>query len=325
MSSVATAVPLTASDSAVSRRLRITPSMCGQTSLFAGQIGDWAWDTVSRLCGTDVLTATNASGAPTYLAFYYFRIRGTPALHPGALRFGDTLDVTSKAYNFGSESVLTVHRICKAAEGGAPEADALGHEELYEQPQPGRIYAETFNRWITRSDGKSNESLIKSSPVGFQYAHLPLLPDEYSPRRAYGDARARGTFHDVDSAEYRLTVDRFPLRYAVDVIRDVNGVGLIYFASYFSMVDWAIWQLARHQGRSEQAFLSRVVLDQQLCFLGNAALDTTFDIDVQHWERVGGGEELFNVKMREGAQGRDIAVATVKVRFDAASEGGRRG
>lgn len=82
MSSVATAVPLTASDSAVSRRLRITPSMCGQTSLFAGQIGDWAWDTVSRLCGTDVLTATNDAGSPTYLAFYYFRIRGTPRCIP---------------------------------------------------------------------------------------------------------------------------------------------------------------------------------------------------------------------------------------------------
>ncbi|MFP2957523.1 LnmK family bifunctional acyltransferase/decarboxylase [Myxococcus sp. 1LA] len=325
MSSVASAVPLAAPDSVVRRRLRITPSMCGQTSLVAGQIGDWAWDTVTRLCGTDVLTATNASGAPTYLAFYYFRIRGDAGLHPGALRFGDTLDVTSKAYNFGSESVLTVHRICKAPDGFGPEEDAFDHEELYERPRPGRLYAETFNRWITRADGKSNEGLIKSSPVGFQYAHLPLLPEAYSPRRAYGDARARGTFHDVDSAEYRRTVDRFPLRYAVDVIRDVNGVGLIYFASYFSVVDWAIWQLAKHQGRGEQTFLSRVVLDQQLCFLGNAALDTTFDIDVQHWARLGGEEELFNVRIREGAQGRDIAVATVKLRFDAASEGGHRG
>ena len=81
----------------VYRRVTVKPAMSGHNSLFVGQIGDWTWDTVTALCGTNVFTATNASGAPTYLAFYYFHLRGSPVLHSAGLTFGDRLEVVSTA------------------------------------------------------------------------------------------------------------------------------------------------------------------------------------------------------------------------------------
>src|SRR5579872_5481226 len=190
----------------VYRQVTIKPAMSGHNSLFVGQIGDWTWDAVTALCGTNVYSATNASGAPTYLAFYYFHLKGSPAFHFKGLTFGDRLDVVSTPFNFGSESILTLHRIQKEK----PEEIAgqpIDLEEFYDCPKDDCLYVETFNRWIARSRDKSNQDLVRSSPVDFKYEHLCSLPDRYSPRLVCGNARINNTFHDEQSFEYICAVD----------------------------------------------------------------------------------------------------------------------
>jgi len=96
----------TVGTSSVYRRLTVKPAMSGHNSLFVGQIGDWTWDTVAALCGTNVFNAANASGAPTYLAFYYFHLRSSPTIHVTGLTFGDRLEVSSSLFNFGASRFL---------------------------------------------------------------------------------------------------------------------------------------------------------------------------------------------------------------------------
>src|SRR4051794_20156326 len=153
------------------RDVTVTPAMCGYNSLFVGQVGDWTWQTVSELCGTDAFTARDETGAPTYLAFYYFHVRGSHDMHLRRLTFGDRLRVLSASYGYGSESVLTLHRIALA---GAPEAGAaeLDPMEFFERPLPGCLYVETFNRWVTRSVARSNRDLVRSAPADFRHEHL---------------------------------------------------------------------------------------------------------------------------------------------------------
>src|SRR5437588_4159289 len=103
---------------AVTRTEVVRPAMCGHNALFVGQIGDWTWDAVSALCGTDVLRARNRAGTPTYLSFYYYRIRGSRRFHLRTPTFGDTLHVASRLFDFGSEAVLTLHRIARSPAGG---------------------------------------------------------------------------------------------------------------------------------------------------------------------------------------------------------------
>ena len=108
-----------------------------------------------------------------------------------------------------------------------------------------------------------------------------------------------------------------PLRaeYHVDPSRDLNGVGLLYFAAYFSIVDWALLQLWRRLGRSDRSFLERVVLDQQLCYLGNADAGCTIAADVQRW-RVDDGE-VVDVVLRDRDEDRVIAVSTLHLVVEA--------
>jgi probable biosynthetic protein (TIGR04098 family) len=304
--------------SSVYRRVTVKPAMSGHNSLFVGQIGDWTWDTVTALCGTNVYNATNANGAPTYLAFYYFHVKGSPIIHPASLRFGDRLEVLSTPFNFGSESILTLHRI-KKEEQSEIATQPIDLEEFYDFPRNDCLYVETFNRWIARSREKSNQDLIKSSPVDFKYAHLGALPERYSPRLVCGNARINNTFHDTQSPDHVCVVDDFHTEYRIDITRDINAVGLVYFAAYFSVINGALLKLWRHLGRSTQSFLNRVVLDHKLCYFGNADLDSLLRIKLRSWRKAGDpGHEVYNAVIQDCETTRVIAVSTMQVLTDEA-------
>lgn len=303
----------TVGGSSAFRRVTVKPAMSGHNSLFVGQIGDWTWDTVAALCGTNVFNAVNSGGAPTYLAFYYFHLRSSPTIHVTGLTFGDRLEVSSTLFNFGSESILALHRIRKEKNDETP-MQPLDLEEFYDSPRSDCLYAETFNRWIARSREKSNQGLIKSSPVDFRHAHLRSLPDRYSPRAVCGYARANHTFHNPQSAEYAEVVENFQTEYRIDITRDINGVGLVYFASYFSIIDGALLRLWRHLGRSAQSFLDRIVLDHKLCYLGNADIDSVLRITLRSWRKIDDpGREVFNVVLEDCETAKVIAVSTIHV------------
>lgn len=311
------AVPEVRGTDTLTRREVVRPGMCGHNSLFVGQVGDWTWDAVSALCGVDTLRATDPSGAPTYLSFYYYRVRGSRRFHLRTPSFGDRLRVTSRLFDFGSESILTLHRITPDG-GGTPGGERVDVDEFYRFADPDCLYVENFNRWISRSAARSNENLVRSSPVGFRHQHLPGLPERYSPRVACHRARTGLSF--LDPAGYRPEGPPWTVDYEVDISRDLNGVGLLYFASYFALVDWALLRFWRWLGRTDAAFLDRVVLDQQLCCLGNTDGGRILTMTLRRWRPVVAtppgaagilGAEAFDVVLRERDGGRVLAVCTL--------------
>ncbi|MFE1950790.1 LnmK family bifunctional acyltransferase/decarboxylase [Streptomyces sp. NPDC059524] len=315
MTITSTATTATDTGHGITRTVTVRPGMCGPGSLFPGQLGDWTWETVTAQCGTDVFSARDASGNPTYLAFYYFRVRGDRTLHPRSLTFGDRLTVTSGCYDQGTESVLTLHRVDRA---GTPGADRpLDLAEFYERPRGGTLYVENFNRWVTRSAPDSNQGLVKSSPPDFRNDGLPALPAAYSPRAVYREARGAHTFRAPNEPGFTPLDTTVEIEHPVDVVRDVNGVGLLYFASYFSMIDEAALALWRRLGRSDRAFLRRVVVDQQVCYLGNADLDSVLVLGAHaRTSTTTPGEEIVDVVIRDRDSGRVIAVSTLHTVHD---------
>lgn len=269
-------------DGSFARAEVVTPAMCGHNSLFAGRLGDWTWDAVSAASGVDAYRAHDASGAPTYLSFHYFRIRGSRAFHPLQLTFGDRLDVVSRVYGLGSESLLTVHRVARGD-------DAL--------------HVENVNRWISRSRPDTNRDLVRASPVGYDHHRLAPVPAGLDPRRAYTGARRDLTFRPLPFGRPPLTFE-----YPVEASRDLNGVGLLYFASYFSVVDWAVLRLWRHFGRDTATFLGRAVLDHQLLYLGNADADSVLTIEVGARPEAGG--EVVDTVVHDRDTAEVLAVST---------------
>jgi probable biosynthetic protein (TIGR04098 family) len=298
----------------VTRTEVVRPAMCGHNSLFVGRIGDWTWDAVSDQCGTDVLRARDVSGAPTYLSFYYYRLRGSRRFHLRTPTFGDRLRVVSGVFGFGSESVLTLHRITRAGTQTPDIPEPLDADDFYAFGDQDCLYVENFNRWVTRGAERSNQGLVRSSPADFRHRHLPTLPERYSPRLACQLARERLSFLEDDAGEHVAVGAEFGVDYEVEPSRDLNGVGLLYFASYFSIVDWVTLRWWRHAGRTDEAFLERVAVDQQICYLGNADADCVIAATVRCRRPAAGPDrEVLDIVLREKGSDRLLAVCTIRL------------
>ncbi|MEV0466566.1 LnmK family bifunctional acyltransferase/decarboxylase [Nocardia tengchongensis] len=296
---------------ALGRRVRVTPSMCGHSPALYARIGDWTWDTVSELCDVDVLSASDADGDPTYLSFFYFRVRGSTDMHPHGLTFGDQLAVASAAFDFGSESVLTLHRIAPGHHGAA---ETLDLDEFYQNRRSDCLYVETMNRWIGRTVEGSNQNLKLASPPGFRHTALPRLPAQHSPRAACANARKHGSFHTAAAPGYRLVVPDLTGTHQVDLTRDLNGVGLLYFASFFAYVDSGVLDLWRALGRDDSAFLTRKVTDVRICYFGNTDADQGLEVTSRLWAGADPTlDELAEVVIRERSTARVLAVAEVRL------------
>ncbi len=260
----ATGSPVTVNGNALSQRRVVTASWSGHNAGLVSRVGDWTWDVAHRFCGVAPYTARNAEGKPSYLFFCYFRLRGCGGVHVRSFGLGAVVDVRSTAFSPGPSALYTVHCITPA---GAPSAP-LDLARLRAAEPSGTLYAETYNRWVSRSAGDSNESLVKAVPPEFRNVHLPELPPEHHPRAALRRSRETGSFADPDGLE---TVHRTTdLVRDVNVARDINGVDLLYYASYFSIVDEALLSAWEAAGRDKASFLARHPTEQRIAYFGNA-------------------------------------------------------
>jgi probable biosynthetic protein (TIGR04098 family) len=305
--------------SSLSRQVVVSPGMCGGGSLVFGAIGDWTWEAVAAACGTNVYAARTAEGQPAYLSFYYYRVHGGNVVHPHGLTFGDKLQVSSRVFHFGSNSVLTLHRLAPASLGLAETP--LDPAEVYELPHPDCMYAENFNRWIARSRPGSNHGLAEVVPPDFAFADLPRLPNRYSPRALVGRARQAGGFCVPAPQGFAAIGPDSTFEYALDAARDLNGVGLVYFASYFSIFDTALLRSWRSLGRRDEQFIGRRVIDQKMGYFGNADPGAVFRITVRTLRSaVRPGIEIADMMLRDSITDRLLAVTAVEIALDPPGE-----
>lgn len=301
-------------DSSLSRRVVVSPGMCSGGSLVFGTIGDWTWEAVAAACRTNVHAARTAQGQPAYLSFYYYRVRGGNVVHPHGLTFGDELQVSSRVFYFGSQSVLTLHRMAPARLALADTP--LDPTELYELPHPDCMYAENVNRWIARSRPGSNQDLAEVAPPDFAFADLPRLPNLHSPRTLVGRARKAGGFCVPAPPGFAMVGPEHTFEYALDIVRDINGAGLVYFAAYFSIFDTALLHLWHSLGRGDEQFLQRRVIDQKIAYFGNADPGAVFKITVRRWCSTTQPEaEIADMTLCDSPTGRLLAVAAVEIRL----------
>ena len=285
-------------------RHTVWPSLGGHGTGLVARIGDWTWQAVARDTGSDVLKAYTEDGRPAYLSFHYYRVRGSADFHLRTPTFGDQLTVGTQVHRSGSQSMLTLHRILLDPTGDA--AATIDPDTFWDAVGPGELRAEQINRWISHT-GTSNENLEGSAPAGFRVDRLAPTPEQAPSRRRVLIARRSGSFRPEGLTQVGPTLT---LDYEVDPARDLNAVGLLYFAAYFGIIDWAVGRAWSAWGRDVPTFLNRVIEDIELLYEGNADPAARLQVDVTRWQ----GEEnveYIDVTLRQ--PGRVVAVSTQRL------------
>ncbi|MEU2835260.1 LnmK family bifunctional acyltransferase/decarboxylase [Streptomyces lavendulae] len=286
------------------RQVTVTPSMCGRQSLLAARVGDWTWHDISRHSGMDVLTARTDDGDPAYLAFSYIRIKGSTGLHPLGLAFGDRLTVTTQSYAAGPATTWTLHQLAphteRAGDGGAVDPDAY-----FRDPDPGILYVENVNRWVRRTTPATNTGLTTAVPTPFRHHTMDRLPGHLLPQNRLRTARQAHTLLSPRARQHQ-PLGTYTLPYTIDAARDLNGVGLVYFASYLSIADTAVHAYWQHLGRSTDSFTTRQVTDSRICYLANTDAGSTLSITVTGYPHPHG--ELLDIQLHDHHNNTPVAI-----------------
>jgi probable biosynthetic protein (TIGR04098 family) len=184
--------------------------------------GHFQWASIAASAGVPLSSLRTAEGGPVYATFYYIeeRIPETSPLESYGLDDALRFEVTLRGYkDIVVEGQITFDRVERmpAAEG----ADVP--------------YIRFANVFITPEKG--NSRLRIAPPVHTDLSKLPTLPNRENPyhlTRAASDGGSLGILDDAWSA-----IGSYDYRYCIDVDRDTNGAGLVYFANYISFMDGA--------------------------------------------------------------------------------------
>lgn len=292
------------------RRIRIELSMCGQHNLlaerFLGCVGDWTWDLVDRWCGVDPYNAFTSNGEHTYLSYTYIHVKGSPSQSFNSLPLGAEIDVTSRAFNTGKNAIASMHVLRPIGRGGN---SAPTFEEMYESPDQQAIYISTMNRWISRADS-GNEDLLSSKPVGFSSERLSVVPPNLALNTRFRETLESGAF-GLSSGFDQCLAKSCRSTYDIDRDRDVNGVGLLFYASYFHLVDMALAR-ALHEFNENDVEICREIIEEELIYLANANLNDVLILDVDVFSHSHDKTLLFSqVNISRASDGSEMALAGV--------------
>jgi probable biosynthetic protein (TIGR04098 family) len=246
------------------------------------QAGHAQWASIASAVGRPLSRLRTSDGSEVYAAFYYVEER-LPDHAPlesfrldDAIRFGIGLR-SFKNLSFEGRVVFD-------------HADKLPDERSIDEvlrapgadcPHPSLRFGNIF---ITPEKG--NRMLRVAPPAGVDISDLPVLPNEENPYQFTRAALQTGELGLFDDS-WAPTGAVFEHRHAIDIDRDTNGAGLVYFAQYVAFMETAE-RLAVASNRSEidpVMARTRSLRHRRIAYYGNAELFDTVVIRVRLFQR----------------------------------------
>jgi probable biosynthetic protein (TIGR04098 family) len=292
-------------------------------------LGDLRWRHLSDLMRVPSKQIIDEENNRVYATFFYVDLAFPEANPMASYKENDRLQVVSRIARFGGSLVdgATVLLPQGARAGAQPEIHGL-----QEAIAAGIPAAHLSNLFVQQFNGA--EWLKKSRPAnpGFQNVReLPVAPESYA---AVKTAEKAGHFYLPDSSYVPLTEDAVCVDYKLIAERDVNGVGLVYFANYPVFLDICERETLLRGSRPipEELCNRRTPLRRKSAYLNNASWKDTLRIETKVWIKnpfAGQGPapemepiRLFsNQRMYRKSDGRLMMVSTAeKLIFGAAAE-----
>src|SRR3954462_197082 len=218
--------------------------------------GHFQWSSIAAAAGLPLSALRTTDGGEVYASFYYIEERIPDSAPLESFRLDDTVRfaISLRAFkNIAIEGQVRFDR---------PER--LG---------PASPFIHFANIFITPEKG--NSRLRVAPPAQADFATLPPLPNDENPFNITRAAEQSGMLDVLDEAWQ--SAGAFEHRYAIDVDRDTNGAGLVYFANYVAFMDTAERLALQSVGIDAKL---RSLRRRRIAYYGNAAVDDTITVSV---------------------------------------------
>lgn len=232
--------------------------------------GHFQWMSIAAATGGPLSRLRTASGGEVYAAFYYIEERFPPAAPLESYGLDDDVRFAIELRSFKNIAVegrVVFDRPERLADRARVEA--LLAPGATDVPHP---FIRFGNIFVTPVKG--NSVLRVAPPASADFSGLTPLPNDDNPyhlTRAASAGRGLGVLDDRWSP-----AGSFEHRYRIDVDRDTNGAGLVYFANYATFMETAERLALESLGLPSRASLSH----RRIAYYGNADVSDTIDVRV---------------------------------------------
>ena len=280
-------------------------------------LGDLRWRHVTRISGVSSKLLADATGNRLYPAFFYVE-SAFPADRPMASHGeNDVLCVVDSMRRYGhsmldgfSYLITDVQRETFAAPlKGPAHAAALGIPSI----RMSNVFVMQFSGADWLKKGRPADGLIEG------IHELQEAPECYG----IGKRAEQAGYIDLPDPSY-TPLHNAPVEYEYKVQpdRDVNGVGLLYFANYTIFLDLAEREALKNTRYplSDDLINKRTIVNRKVAYLNNASWKDAMKIKSRSWIKIeatdGGGSDnccrLFtNHLMHRVSDGRLMCVCSV--------------
>jgi len=219
--------------------------------------GHFQWSSIAAAAGLPLSALRTTNGGEVYASFYYIEERIPDSAPLESFRLDDAVRfaISLRAFkNIAIEGQIQFDR---------PEN--LGADSPF---------IHFANIFITPEKG--NSRLRVAPPAQADFASLPLLPNEENPFQITRAAEQSGSLGVIDDSW--TPIGAYDHRYTIDVDRDTNGAGLVYFANYVAFMDTAERLALRSLGIDAK---TRSLRRRRIAYYGNADVEDTITIHVE--------------------------------------------
>ena len=233
-------------------------------------LGDLRWRHLARISGVPSCDLVDDAGQRLYPTFFYVESSFPPTCPMAHFGENDRFHVIDSVRRFGSSMLDGVSYLIPSdrSEAMAEPIDSFDQAAALRVPvvRMANIFVMKFNgaEWLKK--GRPQDRLISG------VRELADPPDCYSiAKRAEADGCIDTPDLEVDVQP--LQQNEVEYRYAVQPDRDVNGVGLLYFANYLLFLDLAE-RTALQRAEDwwpDEAINGRTLVNRKLVYLNNAS------------------------------------------------------
>lgn len=216
--------------------------------------GHFQWQSIAAAAGLPLSALRTIDGGEVYATFYYIDVEIPDHAPLESFRLDEVVRFVIRLRSFKNIAVEGQVRFDRP-------------ERLTEDKSPSIRFANIF---ITPTKG--NSRLRVAPPAQADFTSLPNLPNDENPYQLTRAANESGSL-DLFDAGWKES-GTYEHRYAIDVDRDTNGAGLVYFANYIAFMDTA--ERLALAGDAPQ----RSLRHRRIAYYGNADVSDTLAIRV---------------------------------------------